>query len=128
MLCDEVGVGGRSRDELIGADVIGGEKAGAALGVRQVLRRLMERRLSLGGVILAQVEFGQTGARHDVLRIGGDGGLRLGLSSLRVSLFLQERGEDEMCRYVFVVERYRLAELVFAGGRGGGITALQESE
>ena len=30
--------------------------------------------------------------------------------------------------YIFVVERDGLAELVFAGGRGRGIAALQKAE
>ncbi len=114
MLGNEVGVGGCSRNELIGADVIGGEHAGAALGVGHVFGCLTESRLRLGGVVLLHVEFGEAGARHHVLRVACDGGLHLIFSAPDVALLLQERGKDEVRGYVFAVERHGLAELVFA--------------
>ena len=114
MLGDQVGVGGCSRSELIGADVVGCEQAGAALGVRHVLGCLAESRLRLGGVVLLHVEFGEAGSGHHVLRVACDSSLHLIFSALDVAFLLQQRGKNQMRGDIFAVKRYGLAKLVFA--------------
>ena len=128
MFGDEIGVSGGSRSQLIGADVVAGEHACSALGVGEVFRCLTKRGLRVGGVVLAKIEVGKTGARHDALRIGSDSCLHLGQGALGVTFFQQKRGKHHVRGYVFVVQRDCLAELFFSGGRSGGIVGLQKAE
>ena len=59
MLGSEVGVGSLSLVELVGADVVVGEQAGAAFRVAKIVGRLTEGLLCFRGVVLAQVEIGE---------------------------------------------------------------------